>query len=89
MFRTADILFDVGIGSSGSKVLSQLYCTVAFVVFPACKKWCLQSEYYFLGFGALSVSPNKNLVTVGLNFCMYGNRNFNLWFLLVFLRETI
>lgn len=38
MFRTADILFDVGIGSSGSKVLSQLYCTVAFVVFPACKK---------------------------------------------------
>jgi len=25
MFRTADILFDVGIDSSGNKVLSQLY----------------------------------------------------------------
>lgn len=25
MFRTADILFDVDIGSSGTKVLSQLY----------------------------------------------------------------
>lgn len=55
-----------------------------FVVFPACKKWSLQSKSNILRFSAISVSPNNNLVLVGLNLTSYGNRNSNLWFFSVF-----